>query len=139
MRLWAVVKLQRIIRRYLRRKRRKQQGRAQEWEARQRWLKKLQGPGYRPSPQPQPSEQRPSDAGGNTRSCFVLVSGSGEHIARCFVSDVVCYLTIKNLQKYILKLSRKLFHINLSIHTILCSFIQTEKRRIQWCVSPGPR
>jgi hypothetical protein len=57
MRLWAVVKLQRIIRRYLRRKRRKQVAREQEWEAKQRWLNKLQGPNYRPPHPPTPHPQ----------------------------------------------------------------------------------
>ena len=48
MRLWAVVKLQRIIRRYLRRQRRKQAGWARQQETRERWLKKLHGDGDRP-------------------------------------------------------------------------------------------
>ena len=50
--LWAVVKLQRFVRRYMLRMKKRKEGRIKMMETRERWRKKIEGPNYLPPPPP---------------------------------------------------------------------------------------
>ena len=56
MKIWAVIKIQRAVRKFITRQRVKVEGRRRNQETKERWRKKLEGANYKPpAPAPAPA------------------------------------------------------------------------------------
>ena len=53
LKLWAVIRLQRFVSKYVRRREKRVHGRIKMMETRERWKKKIEGVNYKPPPPPQ--------------------------------------------------------------------------------------